>query len=124
MTAIKKDTRLFEPIDTDKIGGVTICGAHQECMSDIFDAIDKRASGTHMKIYIGILSSVAVVFGLALWSFTNDRLSKVEEANISIDRKTAVIENDIGHIKRQQGEMKLDMKMEFEKLRALIKSQP
>ncbi|MFA4944878.1 MAG: hypothetical protein WC789_09290 [Lentisphaeria bacterium] len=85
-------------------------------MDRLYDAIASRVSNGRFFWTAGVLSGVAVAFGLALWCWTAQQCSAAQEAAAVVERRVIGMERDIEHIKTSQAEMKVEVRDGFGKL--------
>ena len=128
MSAGKHDTRFHVPIE-EQNGSVRVCGAHEECMQDVYGAVSRRVSWKMLGILAGVFTVVALpiltAWGGFVWAQSNGAVKMANEVKTDM----AVIKNELQHIRDEQEDAKDDraairreMREGFDRLHRLIKN--
>jgi len=106
---------------------VTVCEAHQECFREVYDTIKEVPTKAHAIWTVGVLSSVAIFYGVTLWTSVSGqcteqaaRIHKIEQESAVRQVKLEYIEKTCTELKSGQEEMKREMNRRFDELRREI----
>ena len=105
------DTNVHPPVE-----GAHICGAHEACVTNIFNAIEKCVGRVQLMWIVGVLMCVGGAFGM--WLMGRSDGVETQANKLTVDM--AIIKTDVGYIKTTQTDIKTEQRKTREAIDRLI----
>lgn len=115
----KHDTKFNAAVEDDP--GIRVCEAHQKFSEAVFDAMKTYMSRTQTVWTIGVLSAVAIFYGVTLWTTVTARCSESEAKIETIRNQVTVQEVKLKYIEDAVNELKIGQKEVLAELKDLRK---
>ena len=123
--SFKHETKFHQAVGQEAVfnesPGVTVCEAHQDTIKNLFEAISTRMTRTQTAWTIGVLASVAIFYGVTLWTTVDARCGEAAARIDAIKNQVTIAEVKLQYIEDAVRELKVGQKETLARLDDLRK---